>query len=230
MQAAGSRSGLPPALAIERREPYTLNWSVTVSSKQDMKDQDLPTEDTAASSENTPNTSASAAPQPETAADAEALEAAQMTEVEAELAKLKADAAEYLEGWQRARAEFTNYRKRVDREKEDMFLEARITVLAKFLPVIDDFARAIENIPEELIEHNWTQGVRLVNDKFATLLQNNGLVEINPVGELFDPMQHEAVGMDDNPEVESGHITIVLQKGYAYGDKVLRPAMVRVAN
>lgn len=198
-----------------------------MSSKQDMQDKDLPTEETTSSPDQTP---LDQAPTSETAEAAEALETAQLRELEAEQAKLKAEAAEYLEGWQRARAEFTNYRKRVDREKEAVFLEAKIAVLAKFLPVIDDFARAMDNTPEELSDHNWTQGVQLINDKFATLLQSNGLNELNPVGELFDPTQHEAVGMDDNPDVESGHITTVLQKGYAYGDKVLRPAMVRVAN
>ncbi|GAB4569532.1 MAG: hypothetical protein Kow0077_02200 [Anaerolineae bacterium] len=150
--------------------------------------------------------------------------------LKAELEKARAEAAEYLEGWQRARAEFANYRKRVEREREDTLLEARAAVLAKFLPVIDDFERAIENTPEELADHNWVRGVHLIGEKLATLLESNGLETLNPVGEPFDPTRHEAVGMDDSTDHESGHVTTVLQKGYAYGDRVLRPAMVRVAN
>lgn len=169
-------------------------------------------------------------PEPETIEEAGDMALNEVEALQAELAKLKADATEYLEGWQRARAEFANYRKRVDREKEEIFLEARVAMLGKFLPVIDDFARAMDNTPEELADHNWAKGVQLIGDKFSMLLENNGLVEINPVGAQFDPTFHEAIGMDDSDEVESGHVTVVLQKGYAYGDKVLRPAMVRVAN
>ncbi len=167
---------------------------------------------------------------PETPGGSEAPVAEETLPLEAELEKVKAEAAEYLEGWQRARAEFANYRKRVEREKEEVYLEARVAVLAKLLPVIDDFARAMENTPEDLTDHTWAGGVKLIGEKFATLLESNGLVELNPVGEPFDPTRHEAIGMDDSTDVESGHVTMVLQKGYAYGDKILRPAMVRVAS
>ncbi|MBN2472839.1 MAG: nucleotide exchange factor GrpE [Anaerolineae bacterium] len=170
------------------------------------------------------------APEAADAPDGSEAPATEALPLEAELEKVKAEAAEYLEGWQRARAEFANYRKRVEREKEEIYLEARVAVLAKILPVIDDFARAMDNTPEELADHTWTNGVQLIGEKFAVLLESTGLVEINPVGEQFDPARHEAIGMDDSTDMESGHVTMVLQKGYAYGDKVLRPAMVRVAN
>ena len=148
----------------------------------------------------------------------------------AELEQVRAQAAEYLDGWQRARADFTNFRKRTEREKEDSHRHAAANVLEQFLPVLDDLERALQNVPEEFEDHTWTQGVRLIGDKFHVLLDANGLVEINPQGEPFDPNRHEAVGTDDNSDVESGHVTVVLQKGYACGDRVLRPALVRVAN
>jgi molecular chaperone GrpE len=183
-----------------------------------MKDEDIQqTDDVRGAESSTDQTQ-------DTAAAGEALDPS------AELEKLQAQANDYLNGWQRERAEFANYRKRVDREKEETFQFAAMTVLQKILPVIDDFERAMENTPEEIAEHSWTQGVSLIGGKFRTLLENSGLSEINPVGEPFDPAMHEAVGMDDSENIESGHITVVLQKGYAYGDKVLRPAMVRVAN
>jgi molecular chaperone GrpE len=147
-----------------------------------------------------------------------------------ELVQIQAKATEYLDGWQRERAEFANYRKRVEREKEETFQRAQITVLKKLLPVIDDLERALDNTPSDIADHPWTQGVVLIGDKFHNLLHSSGLVEISTVGEAFDPNRHEAVGMDDHDEIASGHVTVVLQKGYAYGDKVLRPAMVRVAN
>ncbi len=148
----------------------------------------------------------------------------------AALAKAQAEAAEYLDGWQRARAEFANYRKRVEREKEDMRQQAAADMLASLLPIVDDFDRALGNIPAEAEEYTWTQGVVLIVSKLHALLKNSGLTEINPVGEPFDPALHEAVGADNNAEVATGHVTVVLQKGYAYGDRVLRPARVRVAN
>lgn len=168
---------------------------------------------------------------PETppAADETEIPAAE-DELQAEVDKLRTEAAEYLEGWQRARAEFSNYRRRVDREREDHRREAAINVLADFLPVLDDLERALGNIPDDVSDHTWAKGITLIGEKFTTVLANHGLEAIDPAGEAFDPTRHEAVGMDNSDDVESGHVTIVLQKGYAYGDKVLRPALVRVAS
>jgi molecular chaperone GrpE len=150
-------------------------------------------------------------------------------ELQAELISARAKAAEYMDGWQRARAEFVNYRKRVEREREDIFQHATIAVLKKLLPVVDDYDRAMSNVPAELEHNTWVQGVKLVGQKCHSLLDNHQLREIDPVGEAFDPNLHEAIGTDDASEVASGHITTVLQKGYVYGEHVVRPALVRVA-
>ena len=149
--------------------------------------------------------------------------------LQAELESQRAKAAEYMDGWQRARAEFVNYRKRVEREREDTFQHATIAVLKKLLPVIDDFDRAMSNIPGELEHNTWVHGVQMVGQKCHTLLDSHQLQEVDPVGEAFDPNLHEAIGTEDTTEVESGHITAVLQKGYVYGEQVVRPALVRVA-
>ncbi len=151
-------------------------------------------------------------------------------DLQEQLEKARTEAAEYLEGWQRARAEFANYRKRVERERQDVYQDATMSVLKQLLPIIDDLERAMDHVPPEIADHQWVEGIALIAQKFHTLLESNGLEEINPVGEAFDPIRHEAVGMDDHEEIKSGHVTAVLQKGYAYGDKVLRPALVRVAN
>jgi len=154
---------------------------------------------------------------------------ATVEELQAEVERLRAQAAEYMDGWQRARAEFVNYRKRVERERVDTFQHATIAVLKKLLPVIDDFDRALSNVPAELEDHTWVNGVQMVGQKCHTLLDSHQLREVDPVGEAFDPNLHEAIGTDDATEVESGHISVVLQKGYVYGEQVVRPALVRVA-
>ncbi len=154
-----------------------------------------------------------------------------VSDLAAELEKARAEAAEYLDGWQRARAEFANYRKRVEREREENFQDARNSMLVRLLPVIDDLERAMASVPAELADHPWVHGIRLIGDKFNAILDAHGLQVIDPLGEPFDPTRHQAVGTDDSPDAgNSGHITAVVQKGYACGDKVLRPALVRVAN
>jgi len=149
--------------------------------------------------------------------------------LEEQLTQAQAQAAEYLDGWQRARAEFVNYRKRADKEREDALQNGTIETLKKLLPVVDDFDRAINNVPADKAQDDLIKGFSLIHRKFSSLLENAGVKVINPVGEAFDPALHEAIGQDESSDMESGHITMVLQKGYIYGDRVLRPALVRVA-
>ena len=75
----------------------------------------------------------------------------------------------------------------------------------------------------------WLEGVAAIQRKFKKILDEHGVTIIDPVGEVFDPSRHEAIGVDSETEAESGHVTVTLQKGYASGDRVLRPALVRVA-
>jgi molecular chaperone GrpE len=147
-----------------------------------------------------------------------------------EVSGLKAQAEEYLAGWQRTRAEFANYKKRTDRELSESRQRGALDTLGKILPIVDDFERAMGNIPAELQGNPWTNGVTLLLKKFEKLMAEHEVTVIDPVGEPFDPSRHEAIGMDDSDTVESGHVTVTLQKGYISGDKVLRPALVRVAN
>ncbi len=137
---------------------------------------------------------------------------------------------EYLAGWQRTRAEFANYKKRVEREMSESRQKGALEALAKVLPIIDDFERAMGNIPAELESNPWMNGVTLLLKKFEKLLNEHDVTVMDPVGEPFDPGRHEAIGMDDSDTIESGHVTVTLQKGYVSGDKVVRPALVRVAN
>lgn len=134
------------------------------------------------------------------------------------------------DGWQRALAEFTNYKKRVDRERTELFQRASLDTLKDLLPVIDDFDRAFQNIPDELSDNPWIGGVAMIQRKFENMLEKYEIEPIDPSGELFDPNLHEAIGTDETDEVESGHVSVTLQKGYKAGNQILRPAMVKVAN
>ncbi len=151
-------------------------------------------------------------------------------DMQAALAAAEAKATENLEGWQRARAEFTNYKKRVERERDDLFNSAAADVLKDLLPIIDDFERAMANVPEAFAEDPWVSGTSLISKAFEKLLDKYDVEIIDPVGDVFDPNQHEAVGMDDDTDIESGHVTTTLQRGYTRANRVLRPALVRVAS
>lgn len=146
-----------------------------------------------------------------------------------DMAKVKQQAQEYLDGWQRERAEFANYRKRVENQLKDSYQNASLDLLKKFLPIIDDFERAMATAPAETTDQAWHNGVMLIHRKFQKILEDYGVEAMDPVGQPFDPNRHEAIGADDSPDSKSGHVTQTLQKGYVYGDQVLRPAMVRVA-
>jgi len=149
--------------------------------------------------------------------------------LETELTAAQAKASEYLEGWQRARADFVNYKKRADKERDEAYQNGAVDTFRKLLPVIDDFDRAIANLPADAANNDVIKGFSLIHRKLLGLLENTGVKVINPIGEVFNPSFHEAIGQDESSDVPSGHVSTVLQKGYVYGDKVLRPALVRVA-
>ena len=149
--------------------------------------------------------------------------------LEEELTKARSEAAEYLEGWQRARAEFANYKKRVERDQALVYQNAASSVIRRYVEVIDDLERALKNRPQEGEGLSWAGGIELIYRKFLAILESEGVTQTDPTGEMFDPNLHEAVTSEDSPDHESGEIIEVLQKGYLIGDRVLRPAMVRVA-
>lgn len=166
----------------------------------------------------------------DTLSDEETIEIPEGTNLMQALIDAQKEAQSNKDGWQRARAEFANYKKRVERERTEVFQRASLDTLKGLLPVIDDFDRAFESIPDELADNPWIGGVTMIQRKFENLLEKYEIEAIDPSGEPFDPNFHEAVGTDDSDEVESGHVTITLQKGYKAGNQVLRPALVKVAN
>jgi molecular chaperone GrpE len=145
------------------------------------------------------------------------------------LANAKAEAQKYLDAWQRERAEFANYKKRVAQERADALENAAVDVMKSLLPVIDDFERAVANTPEDIAETPWAEGVVAIERKLKRLLEKYEIEAVDPVGEPFDPDSHQALGIDEAATVESGHVSETLQKGYRTENKMLRPALVRVA-
>ncbi len=158
---------------------------------------------------------------------------AEMPEIAAlqeQIESLQREAQNNLDGWQRERAEFTNYKRRTTQELADSRQKGALDAISKFLPVIDDFERSVENIPEELVDDPWANGTALILKNMQKVLDQYNVEVIDPVGEEFDPNQHEAVIMEDSDEYESGTVTATLQKGYRRENHVLRPALVRVAS
>jgi molecular chaperone GrpE len=146
-----------------------------------------------------------------------------------ELEKLRAEADEYLDGWQRARAEFVNYKKRVDREQAEARIRITGEIFTRYLDIVDDLERALKERPSEGEGAVWSEGIELIYKKFMGMLEAEGVEVIPAEGQEFDPNFHEAVTHDESEDHEEGFVIEVLQPGYIVGERVLRPAMVRVA-
>lgn len=146
-----------------------------------------------------------------------------------ELEQLSSQAAEYLDGWQRARAELANYKKRVERERREAYHRAAGDILIKQLEILDDLERALEERPQDEATASWAEGIDMVHRKFKGLLESHNIEPIEAAGEPFDPNFHEAISHEETDEVDEGYVIDVIKPGYRMGDRVLRPALVRVA-
>lgn len=163
---------------------------------------------------------------------AEAAEAAQdqLQSLQTKLDEAERKAAEYLDGWQRSQASFANFRKRSEAEQESWRVTANAALLTRLLPVVDDFERAFEVMPEELKDNPWLNGMRLIYRKLQSVLEVECVqpIALEP-GDAFDPMYHQAVLYQEVPGFEEGQIVAQVEKGYILGERVLRPAAVVVA-
>ena len=136
---------------------------------------------------------------------------------------------EHLRGLQRTAADFANYRRRVDEDREGLSQFSNALLIGKLLAVLDDFDRALETVPKDIHE-GWVDGVRLVERKLRALLEAEGVRQIDALGEPFDPNLHEAVVYEETADHPDNQVIGELQRGYRLGDRVLRPSLVRVAN
>ena len=143
------------------------------------------------------------------------------------LAEEKEKAKGYLANWQRAEADFINYKRRSEQEKEEISKFSTSMLMLKILPILDDLERAFAASPPRLAKLGWVDGIRLIDRKLRTTLEAQGLSLINALGEPFDPHLHEAVRQDKGKE---GIIIEEVQKGYKFQDKVIRPSKVVVGS
>jgi molecular chaperone GrpE len=148
---------------------------------------------------------------------------------EVELAEAKAQAEDYLRNWQRAQADFLNYKRRMEQERAELEQFAGAEAIKAVLPVLDDFDRALNAMPANgAAEGSWAWGIAQIARKLQNALSQQGLSPIEAVGKDFDPAEHEAVAqMEAEPEME-GKVTAEARRGYRLRGRVLRPAQVVV--
>jgi molecular chaperone GrpE len=145
-----------------------------------------------------------------------------------DLATVIAERDDYLDRLQRSMAEFANYRRRVEQDRNRAREIATSNILVQLLPIMDDLERAIANVPADQAETSFVQGVQFIQKKLAGLFERESVTPIAAVGQPFDPAVHEAVATEDGST--QNVVVEVYQTGYRHGEQVLRPAMVKVGD
>lgn len=193
--------------------------------------QDTVTEETMEETlENTPNTGESGSaeeavnPEQEIPVTESADEAGS-----AELEKLQAEVLEHQQRTLRVQADFDNFRRRTQKEKEDLGKYASSKLITELLPVIDNFERALQASEENPEFESFSKGVSMIFRQLESVLATEGLTAMKSVGEPFNPEYHQAIMQVESDEYEEGIVVEEVQKGYMLKDKVLRPAMVKVS-
>ena len=145
-----------------------------------------------------------------------------------ELADLQRERDDYKDRWLRKGAEFDNYRKRIERERREQADQSVVDLLEDLLLVVDDFDRAMK-VDSGEGGNAYRKGVELIHGKLHDLLRRQGLKPIDALGADFDPNVHQAVVHEESPEHREGEVIGELRKGYTLNDRLLRPAMLKVA-
>jgi len=145
--------------------------------------------------------------------------------LKAQLEEEKKKAETYLANWQRAAADFQNYKRRTEQERQEVALLANAALIMNILPILDDLERALRNVDAHLAGLTWVDGIRLIHRKLQAILEASGVTEVKTEGQDFDPRYHEATM---SGEGEEGKVVAEVQRGYMLGERVLRPAMVVV--
>ena len=155
--------------------------------------------------------------------------AERIEELQRELEEASTRAEQNLYNWQRSAADFANFKRRTDEEREVQGQFSTAILISKLLSVLDDFDRAIENAPDEVPE-SWLEGVQLVGRKLGAVLESEGVTAIQAEGQPFDPNVHEAVVHEDTKDHPDNQVIGEVQRGYRLHDRLIRPSLVRVAN
>jgi molecular chaperone GrpE len=147
--------------------------------------------------------------------------------VEDQVTRLREEANSFRDKWVRTEADFQNYKKRSDQERDELRRFASASLIINLLPIVDDFERAFKSLDISLSGMTWFDGIQLIYRKTLMLLENAGVRPIQSEGQAFDPKFHEAVA---HVPGEEGQVVAEVQRGYMLHDRVLRPAMVAVGN
>ena len=147
----------------------------------------------------------------------------------AELEEVKRENGQFKELAQRVQADFLNYKKRTDDERQELQKYAASYVIVQLLPVIDEFELAIDHANNSKAEAQWLEGIKLIQRKLFSLLESEGVRKIEALGKEFDPFEHEALGHEQRTDAKPGQVLSVVRKGYRLHDRVVRPAQVIVA-
>ncbi|HEV7216571.1 MAG TPA: nucleotide exchange factor GrpE [Chloroflexota bacterium] len=170
---------------------------------------------------------ASPAPSSEPTADTELH--ARVAELEAELAKERDQATDYMKRWQYAQAEVANIRRRTQQERDDLVKFGIAPLAATLLEILDNFERAEQAIPPTLQSFTWISGVMLIHRQLEYLLQQHGLEAVAATGQSYDAAVHEALTQEHHESVAEGVVIAEVQRGYKLHGRLLRPALVRVS-
>lgn len=146
-----------------------------------------------------------------------------------EVLELKKQSDEYYNRLLRMQADFENYKKRVARERDDMYNNALETIAAQLLPVVDNMERAVDAFRSDKLDEQYISGVEMVCNQIIDILGRNGIKEIEALNKDFDPNIHHAVMQIPGDEKDENKVKEVLQKGYILGNKVIRPTLVKVS-
>ncbi|MDY6845523.1 MAG: nucleotide exchange factor GrpE [Chloroflexota bacterium] len=150
--------------------------------------------------------------------------------LEKKIERLQEQIEENKDGWLRTHADFDNYKKRVQRDAARSYQDAMTSIVKVFLSVADDIERALKNEPQGKDLDSWVDGIELIHQKLNTQMKNLGVERINVTpGDIFDPKIHEAISQEEHEKFKEGQIIDVVQPGYRISDRIIRPAMVRVA-
>ena len=152
-----------------------------------------------------------------------------MEQLQAELEEADRERSQFRSLAQRVQADFINYRRRVEEERQELQREANTRLLLDLLPIMDDFQRALEHAQSQDDHPAWLEGMALIYRKLQAVLEGEGVSVIQVTGQDFDPWEHEALLYQESPDHREGEVLSVIRDGYKLHGKVLRPAQVVVA-
>lgn len=177
----------------------------------------------------TPSATTQATPESEVDGRIAELEA-RLTELESQATHEHEAATDYMNRWQRAQADFSNFKRRSQQEQEQREAQIAGSVVATLLPALDSFERAFATLPPTLRGFSWIDGIALVHLQLHNALAAHGIqpVAAEP-GQAFDPLRHESIGEVESSEHPEGHLAVVVQRGYEAKGLLLRPALVQIA-